>query len=305
MKGREIHDYISLFQRTWKRGDNPSLIWGQMGLELGRACTGMLGWRRGPQDRVETRRNHPYFMWLVYTADFPRQAWNSKTIFWASCPYSYQVVKELRLIPSPVALQPAPLHPFRWQTKWSFQKAKLTQSSCHWKLCYFFPLVLNLEIYFFFLFTASKASCDLGFTGSLTAHCRLQGLSLAAMCSSTNPKLCLASFPELACHKSPIMVYRNPCPPWHRICFGFIFDSLWLLRFSVNLINLVWSCCSDHSTPFLNFGSLVISVKRSRSGTSLVVQGNPWAPDAGGPGSIPNEGTRVWMPRWRPGAAHK
>ena len=169
MKGREIHDYISLFQRMWKRGDNPSLIWGQMGLELGRACTGMLGWRRGPQDRVETRRNHPYFMWLVYTADFPRQAWNSKTIFWASCPYSYRVVKELRLIPSPVALQPAPLHPFRWQTKWFFQKAKLTQSSCHWKLCYFFPLVLKLEIYFLFLFTAGKASCDLGFTGSLTA----------------------------------------------------------------------------------------------------------------------------------------
>ena len=152
----------------WKWGDNPSLIWGQMGLELGRAPIGLLGWRRGPQDRVETRRNHPYFKWLVYIADFPWQAWNSKTIFWASCPYSSRTVKELRLIPSPVALQPAPLHPFWWQTKWSFQKAKLTQSSFHWKLCYFFPLVLKLEIYFFFLFTASKASCDLGFTGSLT-----------------------------------------------------------------------------------------------------------------------------------------
>lgn len=48
-----------------------------------------------------------------------------------------------------------------------FSESKLTQSSFHWKLCYFFPLVLKLEIYFFFLFTASTASCDLGFTGPL------------------------------------------------------------------------------------------------------------------------------------------
>lgn len=53
--------------------------------------------------------------------------------------------KELYSIPSPVAL-----HPFWWQTEWSFQKAKLIQSSFHWKLCYFFPLVLKLEIISFF-----------------------------------------------------------------------------------------------------------------------------------------------------------
>lgn len=195
IKGREICDYISLFQRTWKRDDNPSVIRGQMMLELGRACTGMLGWRCGPQDRGETRWSHPYWTWLVYLVDYPQQAWNSKTVFWASCPYSYQMVKELPLIPSPVAL-----HPFRWQTEWSFQKAKLIQSSFHWKLCSFFPLVLKLQIYFFFLFMASKASCDLGFTGSLTPphHCAVFSQpgffllsAICGACLSQSPLQCL------------------------------------------------------------------------------------------------------------------
>ena len=43
---------------------------------------------------------------------------------------------------------------------------------------------------------------------------------------------------------------------------------------------------------------------RSKKGTSLVVQ---WlrlhAPNAGGPGSIPSQGTRSRMPQLRPGMA--
>ena len=50
-----------------------------------------------------------------------------------------------------------------------FSESKTDPVLLSLELCYFFPLVLKLEIYFLFLFTAGKASCDLGFTGSLTA----------------------------------------------------------------------------------------------------------------------------------------
>ena len=74
--------------------------------------------------------------------------------------------------------------------------------------------------------------------------------------------------------------------------------TIWFFWVSANLFNL-----DSFETDMLLLPSHIRS-KKEEPGTSLVVQ---WlrlpALNAGGPGSIPGQGTRSHMPQLRPGAA--
>lgn len=93
---------------------------------------------------VETRRSHPSCTWLVYLADFSWQAWNSKTVFWASCPYSYWMGRRLSqfLLNRSASILVA--------DRVIFPESETDPVILPLEALLFLPLVLKLGIYFLF-----------------------------------------------------------------------------------------------------------------------------------------------------------